>query len=121
MILPLEVTPQDPTKAVGLRLKLGYAICEKLCVPAEAKLFCLPQRAYLPSGTLRRAANYPDAADSAELPRQYRALPATKIREAENAQTDNAPPGPSTQSSIFADEMAEWLPEAPGSVAVSMR
>ena len=38
VILPLEVTPQDPTKAVGLRLKLGYAICEKLCVPAEAKL-----------------------------------------------------------------------------------
>jgi putative ATP-binding cassette transporter len=33
-------------------------------IPAEAKLFCLPQRAYLPSGTLRRAANYPDAADS---------------------------------------------------------
>ena len=33
-------------------------------VPADATLFCLPQQAYLPSGTLRRAANYPDAADS---------------------------------------------------------
>jgi vitamin B12/bleomycin/antimicrobial peptide transport system ATP-binding/permease protein len=31
---------------------------------AEAKLFFLPQRAYLPSGTLRRGANYPDAPDS---------------------------------------------------------
>src|SRR5262245_23207156 len=33
-------------------------------VPVKAKLFCLPQRAYLPSGTLRRAVNYPEAADS---------------------------------------------------------
>ena len=29
-----------------------------------AKLLLLPQRAYVPSGTLRRAANYPEAADS---------------------------------------------------------
>ena len=31
---------------------------------AGAKLFLLPQRAYVPIGTLRRAANYPDAAHS---------------------------------------------------------
>jgi DsbC/DsbD-like thiol-disulfide interchange protein len=37
VILPLKVTPQDPSKPVTLRLKLNYAICEKLCVPAEAK------------------------------------------------------------------------------------
>src|SRR5215210_8710736 len=36
-ILPLHVTPQNPTKPVTLRLKLDYAVCEKLCVPAEAK------------------------------------------------------------------------------------
>jgi putative ATP-binding cassette transporter len=33
-------------------------------MPAGAKLLLLPQRAYVPSGTLRRAANYPEAADS---------------------------------------------------------
>jgi putative ATP-binding cassette transporter len=33
-------------------------------LPAAAKLLLLPQRAYVPSGTLRRAANYPEAADS---------------------------------------------------------
>jgi DsbC/DsbD-like thiol-disulfide interchange protein len=38
VILPLKVTPQDPARAVTLRLKLNYAICEKLCVPAEAKI-----------------------------------------------------------------------------------
>lgn len=36
VILPLQVVPQDATKPVTLRLKLAYAVCEKLCVPAEA-------------------------------------------------------------------------------------
>ena len=38
MILPLHVVPQDAGKPVTLNLKLDYAVCEKLCVPAEAKL-----------------------------------------------------------------------------------
>src|SRR5262249_19733877 len=33
-------------------------------MPAGAKLLLLPQRPYVPSGTLRRAANYPEAAHS---------------------------------------------------------
>jgi DsbC/DsbD-like thiol-disulfide interchange protein len=37
VILPLAVTPQDRSKPVTLRLKINYAICEKLCVPADAK------------------------------------------------------------------------------------
>jgi DsbC/DsbD-like thiol-disulfide interchange protein len=37
LILPLRITPQDRGKPVTLELKLSYAICEKLCVPAEAK------------------------------------------------------------------------------------
>jgi DsbC/DsbD-like thiol-disulfide interchange protein len=37
LIWPLAIVPQDRTKPVTLRLKLDYAICEKLCVPAEAK------------------------------------------------------------------------------------
>jgi DsbC/DsbD-like thiol-disulfide interchange protein len=31
---PLQVTPKQPGKPVALRLKLDYAICDKLCVPA---------------------------------------------------------------------------------------
>lgn len=38
IVLPLRVMPQDATKPVTLNLKLDYAACEKLCVPAEAKL-----------------------------------------------------------------------------------
>jgi DsbC/DsbD-like thiol-disulfide interchange protein len=38
VIFPLHVVAQDAAKPVVLRVKLDYAICEKLCVPAEAKL-----------------------------------------------------------------------------------
>ena len=38
VIVPVHVTPADPARPVTLRLKLDYAVCEKLCVPAEAKL-----------------------------------------------------------------------------------
>jgi DsbC/DsbD-like thiol-disulfide interchange protein len=37
VIFPLYVEPQDPDKPVTLRLDLDYAVCEKLCVPAEGK------------------------------------------------------------------------------------
>jgi DsbC/DsbD-like thiol-disulfide interchange protein len=37
VILPLHVTPQDQAKPVTLQIKLDYAICEKLCVPAQTK------------------------------------------------------------------------------------
>lgn len=38
IILPLHVVPLDASKPVTLNLKLSYAVCEKLCVPAEANL-----------------------------------------------------------------------------------
>jgi DsbC/DsbD-like thiol-disulfide interchange protein len=37
VIFPVEVTPKDPGKPVRLRLKLDYAVCEKLCIPAEGR------------------------------------------------------------------------------------
>jgi DsbC/DsbD-like thiol-disulfide interchange protein len=38
VIFPVHVVPQDAAKPVKLRLKLDYAVCEKLCMPAEAQL-----------------------------------------------------------------------------------
>ena len=38
VILPIAVTPIDPSKPVTLALKLNYAACEKICVPARADL-----------------------------------------------------------------------------------
>jgi DsbC/DsbD-like thiol-disulfide interchange protein len=35
VIFPLAVSAQQPDKPVRLRVKIEYAVCEKLCVPAE--------------------------------------------------------------------------------------
>jgi DsbC/DsbD-like thiol-disulfide interchange protein len=37
VVFPIRVIPQDAGKPVSLRLRLAYAICEKLCVPAEGR------------------------------------------------------------------------------------
>jgi DsbC/DsbD-like thiol-disulfide interchange protein len=34
----VEVTPRDPNKPVRLKVTVNYAVCQKLCVPAEANL-----------------------------------------------------------------------------------
>jgi len=38
VIFPLSIVPQDRRKPVLLRVKLEYAVCEKLCVPAEGNV-----------------------------------------------------------------------------------
>jgi DsbC/DsbD-like thiol-disulfide interchange protein len=35
VIFPVQVTPRDASKPVRLKLKLDYAVCEKLCMPVE--------------------------------------------------------------------------------------
>ena len=37
VILPLTVTPRDPTKPVGLSLALQYGACKDICVPATGE------------------------------------------------------------------------------------
>jgi len=37
VVFPLSIVPKDDRKPVLLRLKLDYAVCEKLCVPAEGQ------------------------------------------------------------------------------------
>jgi DsbC/DsbD-like thiol-disulfide interchange protein len=38
IILPLRVIPKDAAREPSVHLKLGYAVCGTLCVPAEASL-----------------------------------------------------------------------------------
>jgi len=38
VLFPLKVTPVDPAKPVSLALKLDYATCDKICIPAQAVL-----------------------------------------------------------------------------------
>lgn len=37
LILPLRIIPKNPNEPVLLRANIDYAICEKLCLPIEAK------------------------------------------------------------------------------------
>ena len=37
VVFPLDVIPQDAKQPVVLSLKADYAICEKICIPAEGK------------------------------------------------------------------------------------
>ena len=37
VIFPLQISRKDPSKPVKLRLKIDYAACEKLCIPAEGR------------------------------------------------------------------------------------
>ena len=37
VIFPIVVSPQQAGKPVRLRVKVDYAVCEKLCVPAEGR------------------------------------------------------------------------------------
>jgi DsbC/DsbD-like thiol-disulfide interchange protein len=56
VVLPLRIVPNDASKPSSLRLKLGYAVCGKLCVPAQADLdLTLSGKAGIEEQTLRAA------------------------------------------------------------------
>lgn len=42
VIFPLQIVPQNASQPVTLRLDLQYAICEKVCIPVDAKLELVP-------------------------------------------------------------------------------
>ncbi len=42
VIFPLRIVPQDRSQPVTLRLDLQYAICEKVCIPVDAKIELAP-------------------------------------------------------------------------------
>jgi DsbC/DsbD-like thiol-disulfide interchange protein len=66
---PLRVVPRQKGKPVTLRLKVEYAVCEKLCVPVEAKA-----ELALPGGNAETDAAV--AAAEARVPKQESAADA---------------------------------------------
>jgi DsbC/DsbD-like thiol-disulfide interchange protein len=38
VVFPLRIRPADPKRPVKLALKLEFAVCERLCIPAEAEM-----------------------------------------------------------------------------------
>ena len=54
--IPIRVKPVDPAKPVTLALHVNYAVCEKLCLPAEAKVsLTLPKAPAAGAETVRAA------------------------------------------------------------------
>jgi DsbC/DsbD-like thiol-disulfide interchange protein len=79
VIFPVRVTPRDPGKPVTLRLKIEYAVCEKLCIPAEGKA-----ELKLSPGASAQEANL--AAAEARVPKEISAAEAgLTLRRVNNA------------------------------------
>jgi DsbC/DsbD-like thiol-disulfide interchange protein len=79
VIFPLQVTAKEPGKPVTLHLKLDYAVCEKLCIPAEG-------RAELTLGTGESANEMALAASEAHVPKAVAAAEAgLSVRRVNNA------------------------------------
>ena len=49
LILPIDVEAIDAARPVAIALKLNYAVCEAICIPAEAKLRLVLPGAEAPS------------------------------------------------------------------------
>lgn len=69
IIFPLVISPQQPGKPVRLRLKADYAVCEKLCVPAEgrAELTLAPGDSSQDSALAAAEARVPKQVTAAQL------------------------------------------------------
>jgi DsbC/DsbD-like thiol-disulfide interchange protein len=120
VIFPVRVEPVDAKKPVLLRLKLDYAICEKLCVPADATT-------ELALGTFKGSTSRDAALAAAErrVPRVAKLgaggpLAITSVRR----ESDTKPPGvmvdvtaPSDAVDLFAEgPTAQWALPVPTKV-----
>ena len=56
VVFPLRVEPSDPAKPVTLKLHANFAVCEKICLPAEARLMLTLPGAGSPHADLVEAA-----------------------------------------------------------------
>ncbi|MFA6266251.1 MAG: protein-disulfide reductase DsbD domain-containing protein [Pseudolabrys sp.] len=79
VIFPVEIVPKDPARPVIARLKIDYAVCEKLCIPAEGK-------AELPMGAAPSTQDTALAAAEASVPKKVSAtdigLTARRVNDA---------------------------------------
>ena len=72
VVFPVRVTPADAAQATTVRLKLDYATCERICMPAHADLVLAlppPAQAVEADRISQAAAAVPRIIDLTELPR----------------------------------------------------
>jgi DsbC/DsbD-like thiol-disulfide interchange protein len=105
--LPVTFRPVDPSKPSKLRLKMDYAVCEKICVPAsgQADLVFQPQKA-ASSGAARLLASLPSSRPiGATDPLAIRKL--VKAGHADHFLVEAAVSGGTTE--LFVEADSPWL------------
>jgi DsbC/DsbD-like thiol-disulfide interchange protein len=107
LILPIDVEAIDPSKPVELALKLNYAVCEVICVPAQANL-----RLALPADAGGAPSPFADAIAEAKalIPRpvEWRSLAADLSPTGENAWRICLAPQPGPKRDLFIEPPEAW-------------
>jgi DsbC/DsbD-like thiol-disulfide interchange protein len=120
VIFPLHVVPQDTTKPVRLRLKADYAICEKICIPAEgsAELTLDARRSELDQSLAAFEAQVPKRAQLGDgAPLAVRAVQRDNSGDRPRVIVDVAAPG-SAPIDLFAEgPTPDWALPVPEPVA----
>lgn len=118
VILPLRIVPKEADKPMTVRLTLNYAVCEKLCVPAEADL-----ELGFASAASTKDAELREALNTVPTPKQIGNAGSLGIsavtREARRVYVDVAKP-PNTHVELFAEGPTDqWALPEPKPVASS--
>jgi DsbC/DsbD-like thiol-disulfide interchange protein len=116
VIFPVRLTPADPAAPIRISLKLDYAACASLCIPAEARLrLSVPAGVDLPSRAIAEAfARVPRQVDGdADMPRVVE-LSVEGKGNARKISIAVAQPQGAEDADLFVEGPADWylpLPE----------
>lgn len=115
VVFPVSVTPVDPSKPVTLKLKIDYAVCEKLCFPAQGDASLPLDGAASASDATLAAADrlVPARTDAASI-----GLTARRVKDGEKQAVLVELPATKGDLAMFAEgPTAEWALPVPKSVA----
>jgi DsbC/DsbD-like thiol-disulfide interchange protein len=120
VIFPLHIVPQDAAKPVRLRLKADYAICEKICIPAEghAELVLDGRRSELEQRLAAFAAQVPKRAQLGDgAPLAVRAVRRETSGDRTRVIVDVAAPGNGPVDLFAEGPTPDWALPVPEPVA----
>lgn len=108
VVFPVQVVPKDPGKPVKLNLDFNYAACEKICVPAQAKLSLVLNPGMDNKNLLGRIRDY-----AALVPKPLAGAGAPKIaltpEKPGKVWTAKISPQPGKASDLFAEGPEGWF------------
>jgi DsbC/DsbD-like thiol-disulfide interchange protein len=109
--LPVTFQAMDPSKSVRLKLKLDYAVCEKICVPAngQAEIATEPGKA-ISSRAVQLLADLPTR-QPLGAPEPMSILKLMKGNQAEHFVIEAAAPSPGA-ADVFIEAASPWIFDA---------